>query len=150
MEQLIDVDEYEERINNLEDPNKKTWINEAVLRNMLGTLLYCGIAIVGFAITIPWGIDVDTLIVGFKLVIIPVVVVGFKAMLNERLVKQKRTMQEEADRLKEEIDCLKATISDQNIEINKLRSELDVKCQLIEALKEAREKAENEFRRNSS
>jgi len=143
MENIIDLDNFANELNELSDPNKKTWYNEAVLRQVFMTLIYCEIAIVGFCIQVPLGFSVDTFLLGQKIVIIPILVVGFKAAANEKAFKTRKTLEIKADGIKNENNMLRQEINKLDKENYKLKIELDNKCKLLESLKEARFHAES-------
>jgi len=138
----MNMDEFEAKLNEIQDPNPKTeWWNEAVFRTTLNTILYLEIALFGFCILIgPLGFDLDSFILGQKIMIIPVLVVGFKVAMNEKAYKTKKTLDSQIKVLNKDIDGLKAKVSDKNNEIYALKIQLGDKCETLAANAEALEK----------
>lgn len=132
------IDKFEADLNEITDPNPKTkWWNEAVFRTTLNTILYLEIALVGFCIIIPTGFDANGFLLGQKIMIIPVLVVGFKVAMNEKAYKTKKVLDKRIDEQSEEIKGLNKTIAEKDNEIYKLRVQLDDKCKTADALRDA-------------
>ena len=136
MENMIDIDKIEKDFNQIEDPNNKTWINEALFKSILFTILYMEIAIIGFAINVnPISVDFNVIMLGQKIMIIPVLIVGFKTQVNEKTFKHRKELEQETEENRKIINELTK-------ENYKLKLELDAKSQLYQALKDANEKAD--------
>lgn len=132
------------------DSNRKTWINEDLWKKVIFKVIGYMVYIVGTSlITVPFiGWSWTAFLTGCQVIILPIIWSAFDAQARnreiqdrldneERLEKEKKQWESKQDKMMDKISNLKDVVSNKQREVYELKSELNAKCELVEALKNA-------------
>jgi len=137
-------------IQNTKDENEKTWINESLWKKVAFKIIGYFVYVVGTSmITVPFiGWDMSAFLTGLKIIILPIVWSALDAQSRnreiqerleneERLEVEKKTWSLEEKALKDEIATLTRSVNEKQLEVFRIKAELDAACKTAAANEEA-------------
>lgn len=146
MEMLIDYDKLEEDLYSEDDPNKKTWWNEAVWRT-LGLLIF--IFVIQYGVTTihflsgKWTWDYNTFLLLLLGSVPSLIVIGLKVEMGKKnYIQKQKILRDKNDKLKiltdtinekdRRIEKLTVSLQEKKREVNDLCATLEANSRAIE------------------